>query len=236
MPIGPFMAAALPVIGNIVSNTIGAGVQSIFNRRASNLTNFYNTPAAQMQRYIEAGLNPNLIYSQGTSGNMSPLPVADWQGAVSNLGSQYVQSELAQTQTDVGQQKIQESRAKTQLIEAQREVTKANPYLDATYLKGVVDNMVSTARIKVQEADFLTSGTASTGATTQGQAKMMLEINNLAQRTGLLEADQKVKDEIIKSQKFTNELKALQVKWLKDGDITPQHIYQGIMMLLSKMM
>lgn len=34
----------------------------------------YNTPAAQMQRFKEAGLNPNLIYSQGNAGNASSAP------------------------------------------------------------------------------------------------------------------------------------------------------------------
>lgn len=38
-----------------------------------NLNNEYNTPAAQMQRYLDAGLNPNLIYGNGSSsaGNSS---------------------------------------------------------------------------------------------------------------------------------------------------------------------
>lgn len=35
--------------------------------------NQYNTPAAQMQRYDQAGLNPNLIYGQGTPGNQSEI-------------------------------------------------------------------------------------------------------------------------------------------------------------------
>lgn len=34
----------------------------------------YNTPAMQMQRFKEAGLNPNLIYGQGNSGNASAAP------------------------------------------------------------------------------------------------------------------------------------------------------------------
>lgn len=33
--------------------------------------NDYNTPRAQMQRLAEAGLNPNLMYGQGTTGNTS---------------------------------------------------------------------------------------------------------------------------------------------------------------------
>ena len=36
-----------------------------------NLMNEYNSPSSQMQRYQEAGLNPNLIYQQGTPGNAS---------------------------------------------------------------------------------------------------------------------------------------------------------------------
>lgn len=41
------------------------------------LQNEYNSPKAQMQRYKEAGLNPNLIYGQGTSGNAGALPGYD---------------------------------------------------------------------------------------------------------------------------------------------------------------
>lgn len=34
-----------------------------------NLSNAYNSPTAQMQRFKDAGLNPNLIYGQGSPGN-----------------------------------------------------------------------------------------------------------------------------------------------------------------------
>nr|WAE43372.1 MAG: DNA pilot protein [Microviridae sp.] len=34
-----------------------------------NKANAYNTPASQMQRFKDAGLNPNLIYGQGNPGN-----------------------------------------------------------------------------------------------------------------------------------------------------------------------
>lgn len=34
-----------------------------------NMNNEYNSPASQMARFKEAGLNPNLIYQQGTPGN-----------------------------------------------------------------------------------------------------------------------------------------------------------------------
>lgn len=44
------------------------------NIEAWNMQNAYNTPKNQMQRYQDAGLNPNLIYGQGTPGNATQLP------------------------------------------------------------------------------------------------------------------------------------------------------------------
>jgi len=38
------------------------------------LQNQYNTPQAQMTRFKQAGLNPNLIYGQGNAGNASASP------------------------------------------------------------------------------------------------------------------------------------------------------------------
>lgn len=39
-----------------------------------NAQNEYNTPSSQMARYRDAGLNPNLIYGQGSAGNSTSLP------------------------------------------------------------------------------------------------------------------------------------------------------------------
>lgn len=39
-----------------------------------NMQNAYNSPTSQMERFREAGLNPNLMYGQGNSGNASSLP------------------------------------------------------------------------------------------------------------------------------------------------------------------
>lgn len=42
-----------------------------------NMQNAYNSPEAQMQRFRNAGLNPNLIYGQGNSGNAGSIPTPD---------------------------------------------------------------------------------------------------------------------------------------------------------------
>lgn len=39
-----------------------------------NLQNEYNTPSNQMQRFKDAGLNPNMIYGQGSPGNATVMP------------------------------------------------------------------------------------------------------------------------------------------------------------------
>lgn len=67
------------------SNKNLAEYQMSYNREMADLeyqrnldmwskTNAYNSPASQMARYQEAGLNPNLIYGQGTSGNAVGTP------------------------------------------------------------------------------------------------------------------------------------------------------------------
>jgi len=48
--------------------------QNAYNLQMWNMQNAYNSPAAQMQRYKDAGLNPNLIYGQGQPGMASSMP------------------------------------------------------------------------------------------------------------------------------------------------------------------
>lgn len=45
-----------------------------WNERMMDKMNEYNSPKAQMERFQEAGLNPHLIYGQGSAGNQ-PAPV-----------------------------------------------------------------------------------------------------------------------------------------------------------------
>jgi len=48
--------------------------QHELDRKMFDYQNAYNTPLMQMQRLKDAGLNPNLMYSQGTTGNASNAP------------------------------------------------------------------------------------------------------------------------------------------------------------------
>lgn len=68
------------VIGNYQQNKANNANMELakyqFDRNLDmwNKQNEYNTPKNQMARYTEAGLNPNLIYSQGTPGVASNAP------------------------------------------------------------------------------------------------------------------------------------------------------------------
>jgi hypothetical protein len=48
--------------------------QNEYNLDMWKMQNEYNSPQAQMQRFQEAGLNPNLIYGQGSAGNATNAP------------------------------------------------------------------------------------------------------------------------------------------------------------------
>lgn len=54
-----------------------AEYQAQYNERMWHMQNEYNSPSSQMERYAQAGLNPNLVYGQGTPGNASDAPKYD---------------------------------------------------------------------------------------------------------------------------------------------------------------
>lgn len=56
---------------NLNANMELAKYQSSANQQYIDKQNFYNSPEMQMQRFGDAGLNPNLIYGQGSSGNQA---------------------------------------------------------------------------------------------------------------------------------------------------------------------
>lgn len=90
------MSNILGKIAAPVSNLVGSIVTTIGNKNAQerenkankemaeyqyskdlemwNRQNEYNTPQSQMERFSAAGLNKNLIYGQGSSGNATTLP------------------------------------------------------------------------------------------------------------------------------------------------------------------
>lgn len=90
----------LDVGGGLLTNAANIGLSAYQNRQNLRMwerNNAYNTPQAQMQRFVDAGLNPNLIYGQGSAGNSgSPVtfsvPKVDMRGRALDHLSQYMTS------------------------------------------------------------------------------------------------------------------------------------------------
>jgi len=92
--LGPFITGGTQIIGQGMANRQNQRMarqqrdwnwemqnrQNRFNLSMWNAANEYNTPAAQMERFKDAGLNPHLIYGKGTAGNTQPLRSADVKG------------------------------------------------------------------------------------------------------------------------------------------------------------
>lgn len=76
--------------------------QNDWNLEMWNRQNEYNSPIQQMARYQQAGLNPNLIYSQGSPGNSQSMPTAatgtpiapEFGNVGSSMVDKFMQSEL----------------------------------------------------------------------------------------------------------------------------------------------
>lgn len=265
-----WFAAAAPILGAVAQQAAqsGAGLigqkkQYKFNKRLAQFQHLknmellkyqldYNSPEAQMARFKEAGLNPNLVYDKGDAGNMSQAPKypdiapVDMQSAykIEDLILKVNQAKLMQSQRDLTETKVDESTVKQDLIKAQTALTSANPYMKKEYVEAMVLNLTSIAKLKEQESNFMLGdyqkGDGKTfglnNPTQIGYAKMEKELQLLYQRFNLGETDQKVKAQIIQGKEFENALKEVQAKWMQDGEITSQHIYTGVMLLLQKLM
>ena len=124
--------SALGSVVNAVSNASAnrtniklAREQLAWNEKMWHLNNQYNAPLAQMQRYTEAGLNPNLMYGQGNSGNASspaqgvdaPTVRSNW-----NLDSQMIGQALQLS----SQMKVNDSIVEKNIQDAAKSRSEAN--------------------------------------------------------------------------------------------------------------
>ncbi|AZL82935.1 DNA pilot protein [Apis mellifera associated microvirus 35] len=116
-----------------------------------NMQNLYNSPSAQMDRFKAAGLNPHLIYGQGSSGNASGFP----QYQPANLQYRYEAptygaaiASLLPTLMSVGQWMQNMRKSEVDIQKAKTDTTKVQQVIDyLTYanprLLEALDNKLS---------------------------------------------------------------------------------------------
>ena len=112
MPIAPFLPAIQSGLG-IIDNVFSRGETRRQNARDRqfqldmwNATNTYNSPASQMERLKAAGLNPNLVYGNGSATNTASniTPTASKPIPSTMLGSainSYVDTQQKNLQNDL---------------------------------------------------------------------------------------------------------------------------------------
>lgn len=214
------------------------------NRKIQNEQRVYDSPESQMARYKAAGLNPHLIYGSGSSaGSAFPISTAGIapsridapSGSYPDVAGSFMQAGQSFATTELAQARTVESGYKSEALEIQNAISRANPMLDKSVAEWVRTSMEETARLKSLESrQWMSKGFGKD--VMKYQEKINGEIETMFQKMGLNNADQQIRNRILESKDFENALKEIQVNWLKDGNITPQHIYQAMLLFLSKMM
>lgn len=100
-------------------------MQHEMDKQMFDYQNAYNTPAKQMQRLKAAGLNPALMYGQGTTGNASGYPQTKQLPA------------YMETPVDTGTI-VQGALATQQLLQSKAQTKKINEEANLTHIQGQV--------------------------------------------------------------------------------------------------
>lgn len=101
-----------------------------------NKQNAYNTPLAQMQRFKDAGLNPNLIFGQGSNGNASSAPEYKAPNLQAYTGRTRDAQMLAQTSMlalDMQQKQLQNENLEAQNANIQAQTANTIAQTQGTY-------------------------------------------------------------------------------------------------------
>lgn len=168
-----------------------ANRNNAFNERMWRLQNEYNTPSNQMARYRQAGLNTNLMYGNPNPGNsnnsVTAQPVSVQAPQVGNFGDMISNAQQLYNSTKMND-------AQLAIAEAQRSELEAK------------------ARLTNNEADKLEKEKPFWQRNAENQSEFIKsQVTNLEQNTTNLQAslkviqsDEKLKNELVKSQEFEN--------------------------------
>lgn len=204
--------------------------------------NAYNTPQMQMQRFKEAGLNPNLIYGQGTPGNQSSsvqaadIKPTDYQSMAKVLPL-LNQTRMVNSQVQATDAKTRQTTVMTELNKVQKQVLEKNPLLNDTGFTAIIDSLKSSAEIKASESGIRESQMWVQQNSANHQVNTVFRnLELLEQRFKLGEQDLSIKAEVLKSKEFQNALLDIQKQFMQDANITPGHILQFVQLLLLKLL
>lgn len=199
----PLAAAAIMAGANTV-NTISSALnnraqrkwnEKMYDRQRAdaladwNMQNAYNAPSAQMARFKEAGLNPNLIYGQSNEGaTVRSTEPKSWQpdapqfDASSVLGA-YYDTQLKQQQIDTLEKQKTIMDEEARLKNAQTLATLLNVQtgtFDLNQKKELSQFVMEAARLNNNK---LTADIQNTQTNTQATAEATRRMNELQPKT-----------------------------------------------------
>lgn len=252
-PIAAAIMAGASIAGGLIQNSQNKKAATRKFKRDLKLMKYqneYNSPKEQMARFDEAGLNPNLVYSQGNAGNMSSVPQApmeepaQWQAILPDAVLKMQQAKLMESQTSLNNIRVDESVVKQELMVAQKELVRANPYMNKSYVDSFVTQMQAIAALKKQEMQYMLSTTDaplgsldfSKGGIQVGHQKMFKEFEILSKRFDLMSSDQQIKSQVFQSKEFQNAILEIQKKFLADGELNASHWVAFTKMILASFM
>jgi hypothetical protein len=178
------------------------------NKEMVNLQNQYNSPLAQMQRFKDAGLNPNLIYGQGTPGNQSQIAQYQAPRMESNVRPHVDPMSMLMNYMNLNQQSatLQQSKEQVELTRVQQAIGTATEQnlISQTALREIEMEWLpalNQASIDKNEADvqYLTARIALTaleGLISKEELKMARVKSDMANR-GVFSTDELVRRNLV---------------------------------------
>lgn len=161
--------------------------------------NEYNTPTMQMQRFKEAGLNPHLIYGQGTSGNttMPTAPDKKFAEAKGTVGTAQGWEDWANLGLSAAQQYVatQQQIAQTQNTEAQTQVAMAQKQNVDSQTVANYMNSAKTSQETEQSSQLFANKVATAEA---GLNNLTTQTKSIEQQIASSKTGQKLSEEQIK--------------------------------------
>lgn len=207
--------------------------QRIFDRDAA-----YNSPAAQMARFKEAGLNPNLIYGQGTSGITSGTAVqASGNIQKPDIIAGIMESVMMGKELEYKDAQIDNIRANTEFINTRggtEEFKQKRMQQDIDYLENNYPELMEKLRRENRIGSATESYQKEKIQADAIHASQQIETELLKQ--GLMEKDGSIKSEVLSGKQLQNALIEMQKKFVEGGEMNASHFWQALMLILSKAM
>lgn len=244
MPIPPAVVAGGAAL---LGDAMNAAFTDARNRKAYdrsvefwNMQNAYNTPERMMERFKNAGLNPNLIYGNGTSTVASPPSVPNVEAPQVNLPravSSYFDTQARVAQTDNLKAQNTVLIEEAALKRAQTRATEASIPLKEFDLGFKNDLRDTNLNYRQEELRKLSLGNTFQSVKNYYQsAREQSTLDSIAQdvvrkeaETGRIKLDSARLQEVIKLIQNDNELKQQELDLRRQGITSHDEIYWRVL-------